>query len=177
MHAVFYRNMNLGHRGSPTREQIEESLRIAGAKRVRSFQTNGTVLLETDEPESVVRTAAKPLFLCAGYDGVAVIRTISSLRSTLTVDYFRGQTDQRTYKETFTFFDGVQQFTWTLPWTNKRDDVDVIHVDNGVALGIIRKNKSSIGNVTAVIEKEICGVATTRTRGTIECLVRLADNW
>ena len=121
MHAVFYRSTNLGHRGSPTREQLEESLRIAGAKRMRSFHTNGTVLLETDEPESVVRTAAKPLFLCAGYDGVAVIRTISSLRSTLTVDYFRAQTDQRTYKETFTFFDGVQHPTWTLPHCSHRE--------------------------------------------------------
>lgn len=39
---AFYRNMNLGHAGSPDRAGLEGALRDAGARLARSFQTNGT---------------------------------------------------------------------------------------------------------------------------------------
>lgn len=51
---VFYRNVNLGHTGSPRREQLEAALAAAGAERVRSFQTNGTVLLRAQDPAATV---------------------------------------------------------------------------------------------------------------------------
>ena len=56
MHVVLYRNLNLGHAGSPNREQLEGALERAGALRVKSFQTNGTVLLEAEDPEALTRT-------------------------------------------------------------------------------------------------------------------------
>ena len=59
MHVVFYRNLNLGHSGSPNREQLETALLDAGAKRVRSFQTNGTVLIEANNPADVVAKAER----------------------------------------------------------------------------------------------------------------------
>lgn len=178
MHAVFYRSLNLGHCGSPTREQLEMSLLEAGAQRVKSFQTNGTALIVADDPKRVVTAAAGTLAECAGYTGAAMVRTVAALRELLDAHYFAGHTDERTYRETFTFFEGGRREpTWSLPWTNPRDDVDVIHVADGVALGIIRKEKSSAGDVTTEIEKETGGVATTRTKGTIERLVKAADSW
>ena len=177
MHAVFYRNLNLGHRGSPTREQLEEALLRGGAQRVRSFQTNGTALVVADDPARVVRGAAQPLAQSAGYDGVAMVRTVSGLREVLDADHFAGHTDERTYRETFTFFDEGRVPAWRLPWTNPRGDVDVIHVAAGIALGVIRQEKSSAGNVTAEIEKAIGGLATTRTKGSIERLLKAADGW
>lgn len=177
MHAVFYRSLNLGHRGSPTREQLEHSLLDAGAERVKSFQTNGTVLIVADDPERVVSDAAGTLAQGAGYDDAAMVRSVASLREVLDADHFAGHTDERTYRETFTFFDGGKNPTWSLPWTNARDDVDVIHVSGGVAVGIIRKEKSSAGSVTTEVEKETGGVATTRTKGSIERLLKAAESW
>ena len=177
MFAVFYRNLNLGHPGSPTRQQLEASLLGAGARRARSFQTNGTALIVADDPGSVVRRAAQALTQCAGYDDAAMVRTVSSLREVLDAGRFEGHTDDRTYRETLTFVDGGRAPRWPLPWTNARDDVDVIHVADGLVLGVIRKARTSAGNVTAEVEKETGGVATTRTRGTIERLLTAAQSW
>ncbi len=178
MHAVFYRSLNLGHRGSPTREQFERSLLEAGAQRVKSFQTNGTALIVADDPERVVSVAARTLTQCSGYADAAMVRTVATLREVLDADHFAGHTDQRTYRETFTFFEGVRREpTWSLPWTNPRDDVVVIHVASGVALGIIRKERNTAGSVTAEIEKKTGGVATSRTKGTIERLLKAAERW
>ena len=178
MHALFYRGMNLGHRGSPTREQVERSLTEAGAERVRSFQTNGTVLIVADDPELVVGAAAKSLAECSGYADVAFLRPVAALRKMLDADLFTGHTDDRTYRECFTFVDGARREpTWSLPWTNARDDVVVIHVAAGVVWSIIRKERGTAGNATAEIEKETGGVATSRTKGTIERLLRTAETW
>lgn len=177
IHAVFYRNLNLGHRRSPTREQLEGAWIRAGAVRARSFQTNGTGLLVADDPEAVVSKAAEDLAEMAGYVGAAMVRTVSSLREVLADDHFAGRTDHRTYAETFTFFDGGRPPSWALPWTNQRDTVDFIHVTDGLTLGIIRKPNSSPGNPTSEVERETGGVATTRTKGTLERLVNAATAW
>ncbi|MGL4173825.1 MAG: hypothetical protein ACRCTR_07115 [Actinomycetota bacterium] len=108
MHVVFYRSLNLGHRGSPTKNQVPT---------------------------------------------------------------------QRIYRETLTFFDGGQAPEWTLPWTNKRGDVDIIYLADGVALGVIRKTNNTVGNPTTEIERATGGTATTRTRGSIERLVKTAASW
>ncbi len=177
MHAVFYRNLNLGHRGSPTREQLERSLLQAGAQRVKSFQTNGTVLIIAEDPVRVVREAAEAISECSGYDDAAIVRSVASLREVVNADHFAGHRDERTYRETFTFFDGGRAPSWSLPWTNARDDVDVLHVAEGVAVGIIRKERSSAGSVTSEIEKETGGVATTRAKGSVERLIKAAEGW
>lgn len=178
MHAILYRGLNLGHPGSPTRAQLERSLTEAGAERVRSFQTNGTVLIVADDPHVVVGAAATSLAECSGYVDAALVRSVATLREMLDADRFAGHTDDRTYRECFTFVDGVRREPiWSLPWTNARDDVVVIHVASGVVWTIIRKERGTAGNATAEIEKETGGVATSRTKGTIERLLRTAETW
>lgn len=177
MHAVFYRSLNLGHRGSPTKDQLESALLDAGADRVKSFQTNGTVLMIADDPHTVVDAAAERVRGSSGYDDAALVRPVALLDELLDMGRFDGHTDGRTYRETFTFFDGGRAPTWSLPWTNERDDVDIIHVADGVALGVIRKPKNTAGSPTAEIERATGGVATTRTRGSIERLVKTAESW
>lgn len=177
MHAVLYRSLNLGHRGSPTKDQLESALLDAGAARVRSFQTNGTVLMIADDPRAVVDAAAKQVRGSSGYDDASLVRRVSLLDELLVKDYFEGHTDERTYRETFTFFDGGRAPGWSLPWTNDRDDVDIIHVATGVALGVIRKPKNTAGSPTAEVERATGGLATTRTRGSIERLIKTAASW
>ena len=88
MHVVFYRNLNLGHAGSPNREQLEGALERGGALRVRSFQTNGTVLLEAEAPEGVVAAAAGELGSLAGYDDAAIVRSLADLERVLALGVF-----------------------------------------------------------------------------------------
>lgn len=177
MHVVFYRNLNLGHAGSPNREQLEGALERVGASHVKSFQTNGTVLLKADDPERVVTEAARELVAAAGYDDVAVVRGLADLERVLALGVFEKHQSPRTYRETVTFFQGGNEPSWSTPWTNSKDDVDVLHVGDGIALSLIRKPRSSAGNPTFELERATGGVATTRTRGSIERLLKAAATW
>ncbi|MFC7585086.1 DUF1697 domain-containing protein [Nonomuraea antimicrobica] len=82
---VFYRNMNLGHPKSPDRATLEGALREAGAVSARSFQTNGTVLIEVGDaaPGEVVGRAAARLRTAGGYDDAAFVRPLDRLAAIL----------------------------------------------------------------------------------------------
>lgn len=177
MHVVFYRNLNLGHAGSPNREQLEGALERGGALRVRSFQTNGTVLLEAEAPERVVAAAASELGSLAGYDDAAIVRPLADLEELLALGVFEKHQSPRTYRETVTFFQGGTEPSWSMPWTNSKDDVDVLHIGDGIALSLIRKPRNSAGSPTFELERATGGVATTRTRGSIDRLLNAAATW
>lgn len=177
MHVVFYRNLNLGHVGSPNREQLEGALNRSGASHVKSFQTNGTVLLKAEDPERVVAEAASELVATAGYDDAAIVRTLADLERVLAMGVFEKHQSPSTYRETVTFFQGGKEPGWSTPWTNSHDDVDVLHVGDGIALSLIRKPRNSAGNPTFELERATGGVATTRTRGSIDRLLNSAATW
>ena len=171
---AFYRNMNLGHPGSPDRTTLEKALSGAGGESVRSFQTNGTVLFRADDPRGVVARAAAAL-RDVGYTDAGIVRPLGLLRDLLGADPFHGFRDDRTYRETFTFHEGGAALPVDLPWTSPRDDLDLIANSHGVALGIIRLRRGSAGSPTSEIERMTGGVATTRTLGTVQRLLAAAD--
>ena len=78
---AFFRNLNLGHRGSPVRAQLEGAFAAAGAVSVRSFQTNGTVIFDPGvrEPEEVVAAARPALAEAAGYDDIGPCQPVDVL--------------------------------------------------------------------------------------------------
>lgn len=171
---AFYRNMNLGHRGSPDRTQLESAIESAGGVDARSFQTNGTISFRA-EPEhaaEIVRDAAPRLLKESGYDGVAFVRALSSIVDVLARKPFEGHGDERTYRETITFFDGGKRLRLDLPWTCPKGDVDIIELHDSYALSIIRKTGSVAGSPTAELESRLGTLATTRTIGTLERLAR-----
>lgn len=177
MHVVFYRNLNLGHPGSPNREQLEGALSRGGASRVKSFQTNGTVLLEAEHPERAVAEAASELVAAAGYDDAAIVRPLTDLERVLALGVFEKHQSPRTYRETVTIFQGGKEPSWSMPWTNAKDDVDVLHIADGIALSLIRKPRNTAGSPTFELERATGGVATTRTRGSIDRLLNAAATW
>ncbi|MBC7278408.1 DUF1697 domain-containing protein [Nocardioides sp.] len=177
MHVVFYRNLNLGHAGSPNREQLEGALKAGGAAQVKSFQTNGTVLFKAEDPEGVVAAAAGELVAVAGYADAAIVRPLADLEGLLALGVFEKHESPRTYRETVTFFQGGKKPSWSMPWTNSKDDVDVLHIGDGIALSLIRKPRNSAGSPTFELERATGGVATTRTRGSIDRLLKAAATW
>lgn len=179
-HAVFYRNMNLGHRGSPVRAVLEQSLRDGGAAAVRSFQTNGTVLLDlggegTHADAGAVVAAAAPLLADrAGYAGTGFVRSLDDVAAALDGDPFALTRDERTYRETVTLVDGGQPLPVELPWTDPRDLLDLVAVRPGVVLGVVRGGPGAGGDPNAAVERFTGGVATTRTLGTVQRLLASA---
>lgn len=171
---VFYRSMNLGQPRSPDRAGLEAALGEAGARDVRSFQTNGTVLLRADDPVAVVAAAAGPLAARWSYAGAGLVRPVALLADILRTDPFDGIRDARTYRETLTCYEGGEPLPVELPWTNAVDDLDLVAARDGVALGVVRRRGSGVGDPTSAIERMTGGVATTRTLGTIRRLLRAA---
>lgn len=174
-YAIFYRNMNLGHRGSPVRAQLEAALAGPGVATVRSFQTNGTVLLTaTPAAAAAARKRAAPqLLAAAGYQDTAFIRPVAGLESLLAAKPFAGLGDERTYRETLTLFDGDAS-NWELPWTNARDSLDLVAGGVGYVLSVVRGQQGASGDPNSEVERRIGDKATTRTIGTIERLLRAA---
>ena len=171
---VFYRNMNLGQRlsRSPGRAGLEGALIAAGGEAVRSFQTNGTVVFRAEDPRGVVAAAAPALESGWGYRDAGLVRPLDLLADILETDPFDGFRDERTYRETFTVYEGGTPLSVALPWTSPRDDLDILDAREGIALGIIRQRGRSVGSPTSEIERMTGGVATTRTLGTIQRLLR-----
>lgn len=173
-HVVFYRNMNLGHRGSPTRAVLEGALLDAGAATARSFQTNGTVVVTVDgePPAEVVVRAAPALAEAVGYQDAAFVRPFDELVGVLTREPFAGHIDETTYRETFTFFDGGNPVELDLPWTSPLGDLDIIEVHPGYALSVVRLRGQASGDPNSVLQKLTGVPATTRTAGTIRRLAK-----
>lgn len=177
MHVIFYRNLNLGHAGSPSRDELESALLDAGATRAKSFQTNGTVLLDAPSPEKVVSAAADSLASHAGYEDSALLREVGELKDVLELGVFERHQAASTYRETVTLFEGGSDPLWSLPWTNPKDDVDVLYLQDGLALSRIRKPRNTAGSPTLELERATGGVATTRTRGSLERLLKAPAAW
>ncbi|MDR2129003.1 MAG: DUF1697 domain-containing protein [Burkholderiaceae bacterium] len=173
---VFYRNMNFGHPGSPTRDSLLSILKDAGAEQVESVQTNGTVLLKAMSPERVIGLAAPVLLSKFGYPDVAVIRSLSAVQSFLDRCQIEGITDPTVYRLVLTFFGGAVMDV-TLPWTNQKGDVDVLAVEGGMAFCIIRKPRASAGNATVEMERLSRSPATTRSISTLRRCIGLASSF
>jgi uncharacterized protein (DUF1697 family) len=181
-HVALYRAMNLGHRGSPVREVLERALLDGGARAVRSFQTNGTVLLDVDgdgadgdaAANAVARTAAPLLAASCGYAGAALVRGLDGVAATIDGDPFALTRDDRTYRETLTFVDGGEALPVTLPWTDPRDLLDLVAARPGVVLGVVRGDPGAAGDPNSAVEWFTGGVATTRTLGTVRRLLAAA---
>ncbi|MEL7975813.1 DUF1697 domain-containing protein [Isoptericola sp. F-RaC21] len=178
-HVVLYRAMNLGHRGSPVRADLERALLDAGAAEVRSFQTNGTVLLDVGPSagaaEVVARAAAPLLAERSGYAGAALVRPLGDLAEAVDGDPFALTRDERTYRETLTFVDGGEPLPVALPWTDPRDLLDLVAARPGVVLAVVRGGPGTGGDPGSVVERMTGGVTTTRTLGTVRRLLTAAS--
>ncbi|MFJ2738917.1 DUF1697 domain-containing protein [Streptomyces sp. NPDC087440] len=174
---VFYRNMNLGHRNSPDRATLEGALTEAGARDVRSFQTNGTVLFTAEDPTGVVTKAAPRLRTAAGYTDAGMVRDLAELAGIMRELPFSayGASDPDRHPA-LTFFDGGTPLGLTLPWTNPKGNVDFVGLYEGLVLSLFRASRAGAagGSPTNEVER-LAGVpATTRVLGTVERLLKAA---
>lgn len=166
---ALFRNLNLGHDASPTRAQLESAFTDAGARHVRSFQTNGTVVFTADDPDSVIAATLQQLRGCCGYDDCAFIRSTKDIR--ILLDRLPPpECSPDIYRETISFFDTDQIAGGSrLPAKDPLVALISLHPDHAHAT--IAKVGSRVGNVTRHLETLLESSVTTRTRGTIERLL------
>jgi hypothetical protein len=159
---AFFRNLNLGQRRSPSRDQLLAAMSDAGAADAQSFQVNGTVVFAADDPQAVADEAARLLVPVSGWDDVVLVRPLDWLAS-LRLEEVEGNAE-------VTFFDGPADFPGQLPWEAPRGEVTVL--DASPRHAVVLNHREHRSNGTPVVEA-LLGVPAT-SRG-VPTLLRLLD--
>ena len=167
-HVAFFRNVNLGHSGSPTGAELVEA--FGGPAAARCFQTNGTVVFDADDPVSAAGAARENL-RARGFLQTAVIRSIDDIRQTLASSPSVNP-DDGIYRSMISFYDVDIVPEVALPLRSSDELVEIRLLGPDCAHGVCWKPRTTAGNVTGFLEKLLGVPVTTRTTATIERLVR-----
>lgn len=159
---AFFRNLNLGQRRSPSRDQLLTAMSDAGAVEAASFQVNGTVVFTADDPQGVADEAGRLLVPVSGWDDVVLVRPLAWLAS-LRLEEVEGNAE-------LTLFDGPDDFPEQLPWDAPRGEVTVLDASGAHAVVLNHRERRSGG---APVVERLLGVPAT-SRG-IPTLLRLLD--
>jgi uncharacterized protein (DUF1697 family) len=170
VYVALFRNLNLGHSGSPSRQQLLDA--FAAADFVRSFQTNGTVLFDSKAPRETVEQARRELER-AGYRDKAIIRSLDELRP-LVSSTAEADPDERVYRTTLSFFDAAEPPQLELPTRSNNELVEIRRLHPGAAVAVCWQRGSTIGDVNALLERILGIPVTTRTLGTMQRLLAAA---
>jgi uncharacterized protein (DUF1697 family) len=168
---ALFRNLNLGHVGSPTKQQLIDA--FASAQSVRSFQTNGTVLFESSDPEAVLGRALQALEQ-VGYHDHVLLRTVDELRDSLAATG-EAPADENVYRTTLSYFDAPDVPPITVPLRSGNGLVEIRRIDAREAAAVCWQRGSTIGDVNAFLERTLSTPVTTRTLGTVQRLLAAAD--
>jgi len=163
-HVAFFRNLNLGHRGSPSKAQLVEAFVEAGADDVVSFQVNGTVLFSSTAPVRTRDVACSWLGRHTDWSDVAPVRSrawIGELAQRL-----EGAADNTEVA----FFDARRDFPAPLPWRPERGRITILHVDRQHAVAVNDVERTSYA--TPTLERLLGVRVTSRSAGTV---LRLAE--
>jgi len=162
---AFFRNLNLGQAKSPTKDQLVCSFTTVGAKNVRSFQVNGTVVFTASRPEeTVARTLALLRPVCR-YRDVALVRPETLILDLAEHLATEGLVDQAEVS----FFDHVTDFPVDMPFRVPRRRCEVREIGAGYAVTL--NERPHEGNATRALE-ELLGVPVTSR--SVSTIIRLA---
>jgi len=166
--AAFFRNLNHGHRGSPTGAQLVEA--FGGPGVARAFQGNGTVLYD-GLPETL--DAARSRLGALGFHHEVMVRTMPEIvAATRLVD--ESEVGDDVYRVILSFFDGAVLPEVELPLRTPNGLVEVRRLEPGVAASYTWRRGSSVGDVTGLLKRLLGVPVTSRTLGTVQRLARVA---
>ncbi|MES2951324.1 MAG: DUF1697 domain-containing protein [Pseudomonadota bacterium] len=174
-HAVFFRNLNLGHPRSPTKAQFEQAFLDAGAVTAQSFLTNGTLVFTTKPRANAAKLladAASRLHTVCGLVEPGFLRTVAYLRELVAQQAFAAVDPASVYQCCATFLDPRVAVFPPVPFASKRADVEVLRFTMGEALSISRTVGNTPGSPNAFLEKHFGLPATTRNWNTVVRLVQ-----
>jgi len=162
-HVAFFRNLNHGQRGSPTRDQLLAAFAAAHATEVTPYQVNGTVIFRATEPTRVVDLVRATLAE-AGWSDIAPVRRASWVRTL--VDQVRDVGDNAEVS----FYDSQRDFPEPLPWRPARGGVTVVQADRLHAVSMNDEARTSYA--TPALEALLGIKVTSRALSTMR---RLAE--
>jgi uncharacterized protein (DUF1697 family) len=163
-HVAFFRNLNLGQRGSPTKAQLLDAFAEAGAVDVESFQVNGTIVFGSTSPVRTRDQACALLGERTDWGDVAPVRSAAwILRLADRLAAIEGNAE-------VSFYDARHDFRVPLPWRPETGRLTVVHADRRHAIAVNDRPRTSYATPTL---ERLLGVRVT-SRGA-STLLRLAD--
>lgn len=164
---ALFRNLNLGHPGSPTSAELVEAFGGPGA--ARRFQSNGTVVFEAADPEKAAAQAIVEL-RAAGYRHPVIVRTLEQIRSavreTLPID-----AGKDIYRSMISFYNVHEIPDVPLPYRSPDGLVEIRMPGPAFAYSVCWKPRQTAGNVTGSLEQLLSVPVTTRTVATLQRLI------
>ena len=166
---AFFRNLNLGQRRCPSRDQLVRAFQAEDATDVLSHQVNGTVAFTTPDggsAQDVADAVVSRLAQVSEWSDVVLVRSVEWLQS-LDVGALPDGCE-------LTLMDGPEPFPEVVPWDPGRGEVTVLRADGRHAIVLNHRERRSNG--TPVIEWRLGVPATSRGIGTVQrLLARLAS--
>lgn len=166
---AFFRNMNLGHAGSPGRATLLSAFADAGAAQARSFQSNGTVIFDAEDPAATAQHVRQ--LLSGTYDDAVMVRSLDRVEQII-ADFPPVEAGNDHYRQMIVFYDRVVPGADALRAGGRDGLVQLLRVDADAVSGLIWKPKNTAGNMTAVVEAALALPCTARTLGTLQRLLK-----
>ncbi len=164
---AFFRNLNLGHRGSPTSDELVAA--FGGPTVARNFQTNGTVLFASAFPRATADQARRALRE-RGYQHHMVVRATSELGKIVT-ETPEAAREENVYRTMISFFDTEHLPRVELPARSRDQLVELRRLGPGYVCSVCWKPRSKAGCVTGFLETLLNAPVTTRTLSTMRRLI------
>lgn len=77
LQVALLRNVNQGQAGHPSTSDIRDAFAVAGCPDAVTFQSNGTVVFESDDPDAVVETVIATLAARVGGNGTRIAERLT----------------------------------------------------------------------------------------------------
>ncbi|MFB7884463.1 DUF1697 domain-containing protein [Microbacterium sp. NPDC056057] len=164
---AFMRNLNQGQRGHPSTADIVAGFADAGCREVQTFQSNGTILFDSDEPTEVVESAEEAIAARSGHERDILWIPFADLVAI--VDEHGAAHDSRGYEFTLHRGGAVDVHAPDAISLQTRARCEI--VDAGPGWALVRNDVDGQGNATPVLERLTGDRATSRGLPTILRLV------
>lgn len=164
---AFMRNVNQGQRGHPSTADILAGFADAGCPGARTFQSNGTVVFESDEPARVVELAEEAIGVRSGVE--RDIRWIGLAELITVVDAHGSTPDARRME--FTLHGGGPIDVRSSEIVALTSEHRCSLVDTGPGWAVVRNDVDGEGHATPVLERLTGRRATSRGLPTVIRLV------
>lgn len=167
---AFLRNVNQGQRGHPSTADIVDGFADAGCPDITMFQSNGTVLFESDDPAGTVVSAAEAIAARSGHDRDVLWIPFADLVAI--VDQHRATPEPRRHE--FTLHRGGTVDSSHPDALALETRAQCAIVDAGPGWALVRNDVDGQGNATPLLERLTGDRATSRGLPT---LIRLVDRF
>jgi len=174
--AAFFRNLNLGRAGSPTKAQLVAAFETAGAHDVMSVHAHGNVAFSAAgerKARAVAEAANDRLRALCGLDEPVFVRSVKYLTELAAAEPFANAPIDDIHERCVTFLPHDIADLNGLPIVTARRDAEIFGLVPGQAFSVTRLVGGRPGAVNALLERRLRTRLTSRSWTTVLRMTQL----